>query len=332
MNITGKGPMIVETCERLRPMIRDEDMVLILGKQHLADAEQLFKGRGIPMLAEPVGRNTAPCIGLGAVYAKYRNCKGPVAFLPADHFIGDPEAFLKSLQTAGDVAKAGGIATIGIVPNRPETGYGYIKRGNLHTEGEEGKVFKVSQFVEKPDLETAVTYLASGEYYWNGGIFIATPETILRETERQLPELYAGLLELEKVLGTDAFEPAFQEVYGNLASVSFDYGIMENTSEPVYVVPSQCGWSDVGSWESLYALRSSERDGTGNLGEGETLFIDCEGTFASGRAGRTVACLGLKDCLVVDTEDSLLVADLKHSQDIRKVVDQLKKTGRDDLL
>ena len=137
-----------------------------------------------------------------------------MAFLPADHFIGDPEAFLKSLEIAGDVAKDGGIATIGIVPNRPETGYGYIKRGELRKENEEGKVYSVSQFVEKPDLETALAYLASGDYYWNGGIFIATPETILRETERQLPELYAGLLELERVMGTDAFEPAFQDVYG----------------------------------------------------------------------------------------------------------------------
>lgn len=332
LNITGKGPMIVETCDRLRPLIRDEEMVLILGKQHLADAEKLFEGRGIPMLAEPVGRNTAPCIGLGAIYARFRNCNGPVAFLPADHFIGDPEAFLKSLQTAGDVAEAGGIATIGIVPNRPETGYGYIKRGGSHGKDKEREVFSVSQFVEKPDLETAVTYLTSGAYYWNGGIFVATPETILRETERQLPELYAGLLELEKVLGTEEFESAFQGVYQNLASVSFDYGIMENTREPVYVIPSECGWSDVGSWESLYELRSSEQDNEGNLGDGETLFIECEGTFASGRAGRTVACLGLRNCLVVDTKDSLLVADLTHSQDIRKVVDLLKKKGRDDLL
>ena len=332
LNITGKEPMIVETCDRLRPLIRDEEMVLILGKQHLAEAEQLFKGRGVSMLAEPVGRNTAPCIGLGAIYAKYRDCTGPVAFLPADHFIGDPEAFLKSLEIAGDVAKNGGIATIGIVPNRPETGYGYIKRGDPQGSDEEPTVFSVSQFVEKPDLETAVGYLASGEYYWNGGIFVANPETILRETERQLPELYEGLLELEKALGTDAFEPAFQKVYGNLASVSFDYGIMENTREPVYVIPSQCGWSDVGSWESLYELRSFERDGTGNLGDGKTLFIDCEGTFVSGSGGRTIACLGLKDCLVVDTEDSLLVADLKHSQGIRKVVDRLKKSGREDLL
>ena len=324
--------MIVETCDRLHPLIRDEEMVLILGKQHLAEAEQFFIGRGISMLAEPVGRNTAPCIGLGAVYARYRDCHGPVAFLPADHFIGDPEAFLKSLEIAGDVAKDGGIATIGIVPNRPEIGYGYIKRGELRKENEEGKVYSVSQFVEKPDLETALAYLASGAYYWNGGIFIATPETILRETERQLPELYTGLLELERVMGTDAFEPAFRDVYGKIASVSFDYGVMENTNEPVYVVPSQCGWSDVGSWESLYELRSSERDDIGNLGEGETLLIDCEGTFASGRAGRTVACLGLKNCLVVDTEDSLLVADLNHSQDIRKVVDRLKEIGRDDLL
>jgi len=332
LDITGKGPMIVETCGRLRPIIRDEEMVLILGKKHLAEARQIFDGREISMLAEPVGRNTAPCIGLGAIYARYRNYNGPVAFLPADHFIGDPGAFLKSLQTGGDVAETGGIATIGIVPNRPETGYGYIKRGEPDGKSEDRQIFSVSQFVKKPDLETAVAYLASGDYYWNGGIFVATPETILKETKRQLPELYAGLLELEKVFGTDDFEPAFQEVYENLASVSFDYGIMENIQEPVYVIPSQCGWSDVGSWESLYELRSSEQDNDGNLGDGGNIFIDCEGTFASGRSGRMIACLGLKNCLVVDTEDSLLVADLKNSQDIRKVVDLLKETGRDDLL
>ncbi len=125
--------------------------------------------------------------------------------------------------------------------------------------------------------------------------------------------------------------PPFRRFTG-IWTVSFDYGIMENTLEPVYVIPSQCGWSDVGSWESLDELRLSEKDGKGNLGDEKTVFIDCEGTFVSGRGGRTVACLGLRDCLVVDTEDSLLVADLKHSQGIRKVVDLLKKSGRDDLL
>ncbi len=332
LNITGKGPMIVETCDRLRPLIRDEEMVLILGREHLTEAEQLFKGRKTAVLAEPVGRNTAPCIGLGAVWARHKGHTGPVAFLPADHFIGDPKAFLKSLQIGGETAEGGGIATIGIVPNRPETGYGYIKRGDRQGADRESEVFTVSRFVEKPDLETATAYLTSGAYYWNGGIFIATPETILREVERQLPELHRGLLALEKAMGTDRFETAFQEVYQNLTSVSFDYGIMENTEEPVFVIPSQCGWSDVGSWESLYELRADEQDSGGNVGDGETLFIDCEGTFASGRGGRTVACLGLKNCLVVDTEDSVLVADLKHSQDIRKVVDLLKRTGRNDLL
>jgi len=332
INITGGAPMVVETCDRLGPVARDDEMILVLGKDHLDDAMDLFAGRKLHMLAEPVGRNTAPCIGLGAIYARHLGYDGPVAFLPADHYIGDPPAFLGALSAAGKLAESGGIATLGIVPNRPETGYGYIRRDQSHIDINGLTAFRVSEFVEKPDLKIALNYLKTGEYYWNAGIFVATAETIMREIHTLLPGLHEGLLRLENVLGTDQFEGELDKIYAGLESVSFDYGVMEKTKEEVYVVPCECGWSDVGSWASLYDLKSTNYDKDQNLAEGETFLIDCEESFISARGGRLVTCLGLKKCLVIDTPDTLLVADLHRSQDVRKIVNKLQETGKGELL
>ena len=332
LNITGKGPMVVETCDRLRPLTQDEELILVLGEQHMGEAARYFEDRKIHMLAEPVGRNTAPCMGLGAIYAAYLGCRGPVAFLPADHFIGDPVTFLRDLSRAGEIAVQGGIVTVGIVPDRPETGYGYIRRAPEPMETGDGAAYRVVEFVEKPELEKAVHYLSTGEYYWNGGIFVARPDTVLQEMETQLPGLYEGLMELKPALGTDRFKTTLKRVYDRLEGISFDYGIMENTVAPVYVVPSACGWSDVGSWRSLYALRTDECDAQGNLCEGDAILVDCQQAFVSAKGGRTVACLGLRNCLVVDTEDALLVADQDRSQDIRRIVEALKAKGRKNLV
>ncbi len=324
--------MVVETCDRLKPTIDDKDMILVLGNDHLEHARKLFQGRGVHIVAEPVGKNTAPCIGLGAIYAQHLGCREAVAFLPADHFISAPSSFMEALGAAGKLAMSGGIVTLGIVPTRPETGYGYIRRTSEKIEVDGPGAYRVVEFVEKPDLETARRYLIDGEYYWNGGIFVATPETILEETEKHLPDLYKGLMRLKAAVGTQRFESEFEEVYNGLTGISFDYGIMENTREEVYVIPTECGWSDVGSWESLYELRASERDKEQNLVDGETILIECEKSFVSNSAGRLVACLGLKDTLIVDTPDALLVADLNRSQDIRKIVDRLKESGKNKLL
>ncbi len=332
LNIAGSDSMIVETCNRLSPVARDDEMILVLGQAHLGDATELFAGRRVHMLAEPIGRNTAPCIGLGAIYARHLGCKGSVAFLPADHYIGDPASFLKALSAAGKLSETGGIVTLGIVPSRPETGYGYIRSDQARVDLDGSIAYGVSEFVEKPDLETALNYLQTGGYYWNAGIFVATPDTILHETEKLLPDLYKGLLRLEKVLGTAQFEAEFKAVYEGLEGISFDYGIMEMTREAVHVVPCECGWSDVGSWASLYDLKSTDYDDDQNLADGETLLIDCEGSFISARGQRMVTCLGLKNFLVVDTPETLLVTDLDRSQDIRKIVDRLKEAGKDDLL
>jgi mannose-1-phosphate guanylyltransferase len=332
LNISGKDPMVVETCNRLKPLASENEMILVLGREHLRKANELFENQDVHLVAEPVGRNTAPCIGLGAIYAQYMGCSGAVAFLPADHFIGDPSAFVQDLGYAGEIAESGGIVTLGIIPTRPETGYGYIRRSKDHPDFSQPAAYKVSAFVEKPDLEQAQVYLASGEYFWNAGIFVATPDTIMKEIQNCLPDLYQALKRLEQVLGTDAFEAEIEDIYPALESVSFDYGIMEKATSPLFVLPCNCGWSDVGSWASLYELRGQGRDPDQNLIEGEPLLIDCEKSFISSRSGRVVACLGLENCLVVDTPDALLIADLKKSEEIRKIVEQLENDQRERYL
>lgn len=332
LNILGEKPMVVETCDRLASLARDEEIVLVLGREHLEEATALFGTRKIHMLAEPVGRNTAPCIGLGAIYADHLGYSGPIAFLPADHFIRDADTLATDLKRSGELAQAGGIVTLGIVPTRPETGYGYIRRSETPVESSEKPVYRVSAFVEKPDTQKATEYLTSGEYFWNAGIFVATAETIMDQIKRHLPDLSRGLSRLRKTIGTDPFTEVLESVYEGLEAISFDYGIMERTKAPVYVLPSECGWSDVGSWTSLYELRDRDHDKNRNLSDGGSILVDCKGSFVSSRGGRLVACLGLKNCLIVDTPDALLVADLHRSQDIREIVKRLKDSKKDDLL
>ncbi len=332
LDITGRGPMVVETCRRLAPLARDEELTLVISREHEEETRRLFPGREVQIVSEPVGRNTAPCIGLGALYAEHAGAKGAIAFLPADHFIFNTGAFLRALGQAASLAESGAIVTLGIVPNRPDTGYGYIRRDQENIAAEETPAYRVSAFVEKPDLATAKHYLTQGDYLWNAGIFVATPEVILSEIKIHLPDLHKGLERLKSSIHTADFEREIEVVYGQIASVSFDYGIMEKTKYPLMVVPCECGWSDVGSWASLYDLRREEQDERGNLSEGDSLLIDCEGSFVSSGSGKLVACLGLKNCLVVDTPDALLVADLDKSQEVRKITEALKNTKREKLL
>lgn len=330
--ITGADPMVLETCNRLAPLASDEEITLVMGEEHLPEARLLFEGRAVHLIGEPVGRNTAPCVGLGAVHAEHLGCSEPVVFVPADHYIADVDSFLDALKTASSTAVSGGIATLGIVPTRPETGFGYIRKGALSSADPKSPVYEVDGFVEKPDSETALRYLQSGEYLWNAGIFVATPAAVVKEVRSCLPGLSEGLERLRGAMGTGGFEREMRDVYHGLGAVSFDVGVMEKMTSPAFVVPVDCGWSDVGSWNSIYELRRSEHDREGNLLDGDVLLTGCRRTFVSSGGGRLVACVGLEGCLVVDTPDALLVADADHSQDIRRIVDELALRDRKDLL
>jgi mannose-1-phosphate guanylyltransferase len=338
LRIYGSEPIIVETCRRIRPLSKEDEIIIITNKEHMSYAKELFHGTRIRIIAEPVGRNTAPCIGLGAVLANHMNIHDPISFLPADHYIGRPEVLISALREASRAVSSGGIATIGIMPDRAETGYGYIRRGDpvegLNQKKAHGDMasFYVDAFVEKPDLETATRYIESGMYYWNAGIFIATPGAILNQIERHLPNLFKALMRLQDALRKGTFEKELEEVYSLIEDVSFDYGIMEKADCPVYVIPCDCGWADVGSWQALYQLKAKEHDKDGNLTIGNSLLIDCKSTFINSSNGPFIACVGIKDCLIVHTEDAILIADINRSQDIKQVVEVLKKSGREELL
>jgi len=247
--------------------------------------------------------------------------------LPTDHFIAEEETFRKILSIGCKLAQNGDIITLGIVPTRPETGYGYLERGEVKKEIEGVTVYAIKRFVEKPDQKTALEYLNSGGYFWNGGIFIFTPKTILEEIKLHLPSVYAGLQKIEEAMGTTRYHEVLFSVYQNLPSLSIDYSVMEKTKRTVLTLPGDFGWSDVGGWESLYDLRKEERDKDKNLTQGDVILIDTKSSLVFSQSDKVVVGLGLKDLLIVATQDVVLVGDLKKSQDIRKIIEELKKRG-----
>jgi mannose-1-phosphate guanylyltransferase len=331
LEIAGDRPMIRMTYERLKPDVPDEKVLLLVGRGHLEETERLFKDTKVHILAEPVGRNTAPCMGLAAHYVGRRlQSNEPIAFLPADHYIPDAGDFRRTIGRGARIAGSGGIVVLGMVPAGPATGYGYIRRGEPLADVADA--FRVRAFTEKPDPETARQYLAQGDYFWNAGMFIMTPEVLLEEISQHLPRLSGVLGRLGDGADGGGFDSLLDKYYADAENISFDYGVMEKTGQRVIVLPAAFTWSDVGSWKALYELKKDLADTEGNLIEGDGAALACEGTYIAGRGKRFVACLGMKNCLVVDTPDALLVADLDKSQDIRKVVEQLKKEKKEDLL
>ena len=326
LKIIGDKPMVVATHERIQSIVPDDHVLLVIGEQHRGETERLFAGSCVRIMAEPMGRNTAPCIGLAAKYVEYLGGGDePVIVLPADHYIADSEAFRASLLQAAKIAADGAIVTLGIIPTRPEVGYGYIRR-QPGPDADSG--YRVREFVEKPDLQAAQQYLLSGDYYWNAGVFVATPKTLLHEFKLQMPNLWEGLEQVSMSFDQPGLEPALRAVYERLEGISFDYAIMEKTTQPVYVIPCDCGWSDVGSWYSLYEVRSGdEQDGCGNVVEGDALVVDCRDSLLLSRGKRLLAALGLEKLLVVDTDDALLVASLERSQEVKTIISRLKDAG-----
>jgi len=332
LDIIGGKPMLRQTYERISELVPDRNVFVVVGKSHEQETKKILADKkDIHILAEPFGRNTAPCIGLAAMVISQQGNDLPIVILPADHFIAQPDVFRSDIQKAGDLAgKTNCIVTIGIVPVRPETGYGYIER---ESEKIENGIYRVKSFVEKPDFETAKRYLESGRYFWNAGIFVARPSVLLGEFEKHMPDFYSNLVRLADHIGKEDFKTYLEALYEKAPNISFDYAIMEKTETEVYVVPSACGWSDVGSWYSLYELRATrEGDDKGNLLDGSGKFFNCRNCFVMNRGTQWIAMLGLKDVLIVNTDDAILVADLKMHQQVRKITEHLKQSDKDELL
>ena len=321
--------MIQNTVERILPLVKTENILIATnrGYKDLVRA-QLPELPEENILCEPMARNTAPCIGWGAVTARKRFGDALMIVLPSDHLVQQPALFRGLLKDALRTAEeTDALVTLGISPSAPDTGYGYIRYDTEEGTGFE-KAFRVRQFVEKPDLETAKKYLASGDYLWNSGMFIWKASAVLKEIRDKLPEMYEQLEAIERAIGTEQEDAAVNEAFGAMQSISIDYGVMEK-AENVYVLPSSFGWDDVGSW--LAVGRINPGNEVGNVIRGDVVTINSTRCIVEG-GEKLIAMVGLEDTIIVDTKDALLVCAKDHAAEIRKVLETLKAVNRTELL
>lgn len=330
--LAGPEPLLAATVARLPQLASLDRTYVVCGPNHAALARRLVPR--LPrrnVLVEPCPRNTAPCVGLAAIHVARRDPRGVMAMLPADHHVAKPAAFRAALAAAARLAARGAIATIGIRPSRPETGYGYLRLG-ARLPGGRGtarQAWRVERFVEKPDVITAARYLAEGGYLWNSGIFAFRADVILEEIRKAMPILGEQLSVIEQSLGRRAYEKTLARVFPNAPSISLDYGVMEK-SQRIACVPADFGWSDVGSFAALSEVRPA--DDLGNVAEGEALVIDGRGNVVLAQRRRPLAIIGLDEVVAVDSGDAVLVVRKTKAQDVRKVVEELRRRGRRDLL
>jgi mannose-1-phosphate guanylyltransferase len=331
--LAGDEPLLAATVARLPPLTTPDRIYVVCGPQHSAAARRMLPQ--LPkdaFIVEPCARNTAPCVGLAAIHVATRDPRGIIAMLPADHHVARADAFRETLAAAARLAEAGSIATIGIRPSRPETGYGYLKLGPRLAAGGKAKklqAHKVERFVEKPDLVTAARYLADGGYLWNSGIFVFRSDVILEEIHRAMPVLGEQLDVIQRAIGTPNYAKVLRRVFPDCPSISIDYGVMEK-SHRIAVVPADFGWSDVGSFAALPDVRAT--DHLGNLAEGDALVIDGRDNVVLAGGDRPVAVIGLDGVVVVDAGDAILVCRRDRAQDVRKAVEELSRRGREELL
>ena len=328
--LVGKGTMLQETLARLRGVDAVGEPVVVCNESHrFLVAEQLraVNAQSQAIVLEPVGRNTAPAIAVAAMAAitgKSSNAKAQddaiLLVLPADHVIRNVEAFQTAIAVGRKAAEQGKLVTFGVVPNKPETGYGYIKRA-----AGSGPTFPIERFVEKPDLPTATQYVASKEYFWNSGMFMFRASTVLDELRSLAPQIYEACAQAFTAAKHDLdFTRLPAKEFGACPSDSFDYAVMEKTRHGV-VVPLDAGWSDVGSWSALH--EAIPGDASDNVCIGDVLVEDSAGCYLQSTS-RLVAAVGLKDHVVVETKDAVLVAPKDRVQDVKRLVEQLKKQGR----
>jgi len=333
LNISGQETLIQNTVGRISSIISAENIWVITNEQHAFETCYQLKKMGFPpsqLLTEPIARNTAAAIGYSAKILSQRNPDAIMAVFPADHVITTIEPFLKLLKQAETIANENHLVTLGIKPTSPETGYGYIKQGKAIEENS----FKVDRFIEKPDKLTAEKYLKEGSYYWNSGIFVWKVSTLLNEISLYLPKLHEQLEELTSntapIKGKYPYQKLSEsgkKIFHSLESVSIDHGVMEKSTN-VAVLPAEIGWNDVGTWTSLAEI--SKNDSHGNVINGNVVSVENSDSIIQAE-NRLVAALGLKNIIVVDTPDALLVCAKERAQDIKKIVEKIKLEKRPEV-
>lgn len=327
LNLDGKEVMLNETIDRLSGIVEKEDIFIVTNEEQmeltkLITSDRVFENH---ILAEPSARNTAACIGYGAVEILKKYGDGIMCILASDHYIKDEETFRRILKKAVEtVQETDGLVTIGIKPTFPSTGYGYIKNETI-----DDKEYKnVLEFVEKPDLDRAKSYIEAGNYAWNSGMFVWKASTILKYFERLLPDIYEKLMIIKESMGSASEYEVIKAIYDTIPKISIDYGIMER-ADCVYMLEGDFGWNDIGSFDALPALYPS--DEKGNVVRGEAILIDSSDSIVIGDK-KLIAGVGLDNLIIVDTEDALLVCPKDRAQDVKEVVTVLERSERRYLL
>lgn len=329
MRLTSTGESLLQqTWQRLQGLPQLQPPVVVANEAHRFLVAEQFQELGVTptrILLEPLGRNTAPAITLAALYVTEVLATDAILLvLPADHLIQDVAAFQQGLQRALAPAAKDWLVTFGITPTSPHTGYGYIRRGEALSDAH---TYRVAEFVEKPDLATAEAYLADGHYLWNSGMFLFRAQSFLAELAQQQPEiLHDCRLALREGREDLDFIRLAKEPLSRCPSLSVDYGVMEKTQKAA-VVPLECGWSDVGSWASLWEV--TPKDEFGNSCRGDVLTYSTKNCFVHGQH-RLVALLGVENLIVVETADAVLIAHQEAAQQVKQVVEQLQAQQRSE--
>lgn len=318
---------------RITPLIPPERILIITGRRYVKLVHrQLPELPPRNVIGEPVGRNTAPAIGLATLRLLKRADDPLVAVLTADHIMDDEEAFRDGLAAAFSACERGRILTLGIAPSDPATGYGYIERGDRLGEFQGRTVYRVNSFREKPDRETAARLVESGRFYWNSGMFVWHASTVMGEIKRQLPTLYEALRGIAAGLDTPQEAGVTDAIWWSIKPISIDYGVMEGARD-VAVLPVDPGWRDLGSWNEVYreALGHAEgRPGSNVVERAEHLAIDTEGCLI--RSDKLVVTVGLRDLMIIETDDAILVCPRERAQEVKAVVSRLEALGREKVL
>uniref|UniRef100_UPI003217A954 mannose-1-phosphate guanylyltransferase n=1 Tax=uncultured Draconibacterium sp. TaxID=1573823 RepID=UPI003217A954 len=324
LNIFGEESLLQDTIKRFATFTQTEKIYIVSGKtQAKVLEEQTSMLPKENLIYEPVGKNTLPCIGLAAMYAEKENPDGIMVVSPSDHLIKNDELFKDTVLAAVKIAREkDGIVTLGITPNYPATGYGYVQTAEDITGNEKIRQFKVKRFVEKPDEATATDYLKQGGFYWNSGLFVFKVSVFLKAVEEFAPELYADLRKIQADLGNPTYEQTLDTIYRAVKGISVDYGIMEHAKN-IFLVEGNFDWNDLGSWESVY-LTDEKKDENGNAGSGETILIDTKNSYVYSDNKNLIAVVGLDDVIVVQDGNTTLVCKREKAEDIKYIVEQLK--------
>lgn len=336
--LTGSERSLIQaTADRMKPLTTERG-IMVVTAAHQADLvrQQL---PNVAVLSEPTPRNTAACIGFAAARVLHEIGDVPMICMPADHMVWGADELLRILASAAELAaKQEVVITLGMKPTAPETGFGYIQRGEA-VAGLGGSFFQVKRFVEKPDKPTAQSYLDSGEYFWNSGMFVWRPSVALKEIAAHLPNLSKGLGELaaqwkERAEPAEAFRKA-DALYRSFESISIDVGVMERSKNVLMMSGDTFRWNDVGSWSSWADVEAGKAGENGNFTQGDVVLVDSERCFVLGNkrpGGKLIAGVGLEDVIIVETDDAVLICKRESAQQVKAVVDALKKSGRDELI